>query len=208
MIYRVTDIRNFSETKYEEAFEKLPLWRQEKAQKLKCEEDRKLSVFAFSEAFEMLCEFLSKNEREIELYPDEKGKLRVRGEAVNFSISHSFPYVAVVVSEGESGIDIECPREVSRGVLRRALCPEELSYVTENTETEQILSPKETEKFLRVWTMKEAYLKFTGEGLSGGLKSINTINENGEISLQRGDIKSHSEETDSYTLSLVWQAGK
>ena len=205
MKLRVQDVRIFSEIEYEKAFSSLPLWRQEKVEKLKKTEDKKLSVFAFSLAREMLSEVLLKDESRTLIYPDEKGKLRVRGDAVNFSVSHSFPFVAVAVNSGEVGVDIECPREVSRSVLRRSLSEEEISYVTEDVDLREKLSPKESKKFLRIWTMKEAYLKFTGEGLSGGLQNVNTINEKGEVSLQRGNIKSHGEETDDYILSLVWE---
>lgn len=205
MKLRVQDVRIFSEIEYEKAFSSLPLWRQEKAEKLRNIEDKKLSVFAFSLALSMLSQYLRKSCEEIEISPDEKGKLRVQGESVSLSISHSFPFVAVAVNSGEVGVDIECPREVSRAVLRRSLSEEEISYVTEDATLREKLSPKEAKKFLRIWTMKEAYLKFTGEGLSGGLQNVNTINEKGEVSLQRGDMKSRSEETDDYILSLVWE---
>lgn len=205
MEYRVLDVRIFSETEYESAFESLPAWRQEKAEKLKKTEDKKLSVFAFSLALSMLSQYLRKSCEEIEISPDEKGKLRVSGESVSLSISHSFPFIAVAVHSREVGVDIECPRKVSRAVMKRALSEEEISYVTEDVDLREKLSPKESKRFLRLWTMKEAYLKFTGEGLSGGLQNVNTINEKGEVSLERGNIKSHREETDEYILSLVWE---
>ncbi len=205
MEYRVLDVRIFSETEYESAFESLPAWRREKAVKLRNIEDKKLSVFAFSLALSMLSQYLRKSCEEIEISPDEKGKLRVSGESVSLSVSHSFPFIAVAVHSREVGVDIECPREVSRAVLRRSLSEEEISYVTEDAALRGKLSLRESKNFLRLWTMKEAYLKFTGEGLSGGLQNVNTINEKGEVSLERGDIKSHREETDEYILSLVWE---
>ncbi len=73
------------------------------------------------------------------------------------SVSHTEDFIVVAVSENNIGIDMEkTDREIKK--------QEEL--------TEKYFSQKEKEyattkeKFLEIWTKKEAYVKFTGQGLS------------------------------------------
>ena len=111
------------------------------------------------EAFGAACE---REER------DGRGKPRIPGAAA-YSVSHSGGWVALAVAgEGVEriGVDIE-----ARALRRRAL-PEALVRKTmDETEAAAVwASPDPWAEFLRRWVEKEAYVKATGEGVSGGLK--------------------------------------
>lgn len=83
----------------------------------------------------------------------------------HFNISHSHGLLAITVSNNEIGIDIEKLRTPSLLVTKR-FCQEEQDYIAE----------KDSQKrFFEVWTKKEAYLKYKGTGLSGGLKSFSVF---------------------------------
>lgn len=72
------------------------------------------------------------------------------------SVSHTGDIVVVAVSESEIGIDAERKdREVKKQeeLIRKYFSERETEYA--NTR----------EKFLEIWTKKESYGKFTGEGL-------------------------------------------
>ncbi len=75
---------------------------------------------------------------------------------VRFSVSHSGSLVVVAMAETEVGIDVEEIKEKPYGrIIERNFTAGEAAEV------------KDLESFLKVWTKKEAYLKLTGDGLSG-----------------------------------------
>lgn len=82
-----------------------------------------------------------------------------------FSISHSKGLTVVALGESEVGIDVEKVRKADLRITKRFL-KEEADYITE-TDFDH--------RFFEVWTKKEAYLKYTGYGLSGGLDSVNVL---------------------------------
>ena len=79
-----------------------------------------------------------------------------------FSITHSDKWVFLAVADCEIGIDAQAPRRVCPRLAARSTTPEELAWVKQDTEP----------NFTRLWTMKEAYLKYTGTGLSVPIRSV------------------------------------
>lgn len=78
-----------------------------------------------------------------------------------FSLSHSDRYVVCAVSDSEVGIDVEPVSPIRPAVVRRCFTPEEREWIGDDPE-----------RFIRLWTMKEAYMKLTGTGLSVPAKEI------------------------------------
>lgn len=74
----------------------------------------------------------------------------------HFSITHTEKWVFLAIADSEIGIDAQVPRKVCPRLAARSTSPEELAWVKEDTEPH----------FTRLWTMKEAYLKYTGTGLA------------------------------------------
>ncbi len=110
----------------------------------------------------------------------EKGKPVVaRGPEFNLSHSHNIALLAVT-TQGSVGIDIEevDPRTEIAGIAR--------SFFTA-AETEELLALKtheeQVERFYRLWTCKEAYLKARGTGISAGLNKceLSFDNDNARI---------------------------
>ncbi len=81
---------------------------------------------------------------------------------LHFSITHSDKWVFFAISDSEIGIDAQAPRKVCPRLAARSLSPDELAWVKEDTEP----------RFTRLWTMKEAYLKYTGTGLSVPIREV------------------------------------
>ena len=81
-----------------------------------------------------------------------------------FSISHSARYVVCAVADCEVGVDIEPISPIRPAVLRRCF-----------TEREQVWIGDDAERFALLWTMKEAYMKLTGTGLSVPAKAIDLV---------------------------------
>lgn len=83
---------------------------------------------------------------------------------IYFNLSHCRDAVACIVGDCPVGIDVEC---IDR--YRPLL----LDYTMNEWEREQILaSPHSATAFIRLWTMKEALLKLTGQGITNNLHLV------------------------------------
>lgn len=89
---------------------------------------------------------------------------------VSFNISHAEGVVGVAVlaaGDAELGFDVEpFDRTVDLGVADRYFRPEEVAWLASLEEVER------RHGFMRLWTLKEAFIKATGEGLSRDLASF------------------------------------
>ncbi|MEE1155169.1 MAG: 4'-phosphopantetheinyl transferase superfamily protein [Acutalibacteraceae bacterium] len=94
---------------------------------------------------------------------------------LHFNLSHSGNIAICVFSDKEVGCDIEQIDKPLEDVAKRFFTENEYRYIFKNT-----LDSEKAERFYRIWTLKESYLKLTGKGLSGGLDSfsIKINNEN------------------------------
>lgn len=104
-----------------------------------------------------------------------------------FSITHSDKWVFLAVADCEIGIDAQMPRKVCPRLAARSTSPEELAWVKENTEP----------NFTRLWTMKEAYLKYTGTGLTVPIREVT-------ISVPPAD--GYDEQNDCYWALLTYES--
>lgn len=90
------------------------------------------------------------------------GKPHFSNAAIRFNLSHSGPTVVAAFCRSAVGIDIETRGRCKDfiGIANRFFHPAEAAAVSQSQDEEQ---------FLRLWTGKEAMLKLSGDGLSGGL---------------------------------------
>ncbi len=94
----------------------------------------------------------------------ENGKPGMDG--ICFNLSHSEDWVICAVSKKEVGCDIEKISELKSKVAERFFSSAENEYL--NT----FEGDAKVAEFFRLWTMKESYLKMTGEGISFALNRI------------------------------------
>ena len=94
----------------------------------------------------------------------EKGKPEIIDNESNleFSLSHTAGLVACAVAHFPVGIDTESrDRKQKRGhMAQTVLAPGELALLTTYP------FDRQPEIFLRLWTLREAYVKATGQGIS------------------------------------------
>lgn len=111
-----------------------------------------------SQAYEMLCRLVGGRP---ELSHDDKGApFMPAHRQLCISISHCRKAVAVAVSDGVAvGIDIECRRRVSQGLIEKVCTAEEQEAIKCASDPEM--------EFLRFWTRKEAVLKMRRTGIQG-----------------------------------------
>lgn len=98
-----------------------------------------------------------------------------------FNISHSGDYVVCVFSDTEVGADIEKKANPRMSVARRFFHPAELEMLESRPE-------EQGERFYDLWTVKESFLKYTGQGLTRPLSSFRVeIRKKGEAVLYEGE---------------------
>lgn len=84
----------------------------------------------------------------------------------HISISHTEGYAACAISRQSVGIDVEREHTFSKAAAKRILSPQE-ELLRESANEDELLS--------RVWTVKESFLKMTGEGIPGGMRTLELI---------------------------------
>ncbi len=112
---------------------------------------------------------------------------------IYFNISHSENQVICGISNSVIGIDIEhLDRKINiKALSKRFFSVEEEIYI------------KNSFDFLKIWTLKEAYLKAVGIGISGGLKNFTVpLNKNNKMSSNNKDWYFDSIKYDNYIISV------
>ena len=81
------------------------------------------------------------------------------------SVTHTAHFAAVAVGDVPVGIDMEeLDRRADLAVARRFFCAAEADWIGEDKE-----------RFFRIWTRKEAYLKYLGTGIRRALSSFSVL---------------------------------
>lgn len=96
------------------------------------------------------------------------GKPGLVGPGPEFNLTHSAGVVAVAVAPDRPvGLDVQEMRELDhRGLSRRFFSPAERADIEAHGDAAGL------ERFHQLWARKEAVLKATGEGITGGLGEV------------------------------------
>ena len=164
------NIDKMSEEIYNTEFKKLPKTRQKEIEKKKNLDDRKRSLAGDILIKKCLSKLYHIDEKELVFAKGEHGKPYVLNLPAHFSVSHSLKYTVVAISNEPIGIDTEVIRDFSAIVAHKTFNPIEKEYVAGNTPFRQKTQMEKA--FYEIWTAKEAYIKYTGKGLSGGINSL------------------------------------
>lgn len=201
MIYRIESINDnkFTDELFFTAYQAMEEERQQKADRYKHIQNRKLCVFSDFILREMLKEDFGVCNPEF--YIEQSGKPALKGGTLHFNISHSKNYIACAVDTKPVGIDIETYRGISAPLIKRVCTKEELEYIFKDSK--EINNTDTVRRFFSVWTAKEAYLKCTGKGLSGGLKGICVATKDGIKEVLTPNHKLLHITTNDYALSVV-----
>lgn len=158
----VADVSNLPDPKnHPELLDKLTKTRKEKTLRYKQEIDRKQSLGAGLLLKQCLDEYGINIEK---IRYGDNGKPEADG--ICFNLSHSRDRVVCAISEKPVGCDIEKIGKFREGIAERYFTDSEVQYL------EQFEGEEKVEEFYRLWTMKESYLKMTGEGMSLPLDHI------------------------------------
>jgi len=83
---------------------------------------------------------------------------------IHFNLSHSQDVAACVISDVEVGVDVQQIRNVKENVAKRVLTDKEFD--------EYKSAQSQNEYFCKIWTIKESFLKWSGQGITTELRDI------------------------------------
>ena len=170
MEYRIIYIPNVAEESLALWFSEAGAEKQDRLLQMRHEADRRRSLCADHLARQMLSEATGIARSALKLLRDDRGKPYLEGSELHVNLSHAGDFAACAVDSAPVGIDIEVPRAVRPELCRKVCCSEEMVFVHPEGKFSSA-------HFLQLWTAKEAYLKKSGLGILGDLRSLCLVKE-------------------------------
>lgn len=84
----------------------------------------------------------------------------------DFNLSHSGDYIVIAIADCPIGIDIERIKPLDTKIAIDYFTEQELKYLGSRR-------GKQSERFYKIWVLKESFIKAVGRGLSFPIKKIN-----------------------------------
>ena len=100
---------------------------------------------------------------------------------LHFNLSHSGNWIALAIANSSVGLDIQ-KIKTQTPVLKIA---QRFFHELETQKLKSIAKLEQHQFFFQLWTLKEAYLKNLGIGISGGMKTFCLTHKNHEINLHK-----------------------
>ncbi len=191
MIIRVMNAADFTPGDFERMYEAMSPGRRERADGYLNPGARTLCILADHCIRTAVSEYCGAPPGEIVFGRSQNGKPFVEGADFHINYSHSGSFAAAAVSEYPVGIDIETRGRTDLRSTRKFATENELAYIGD--------SPL---NFLKIWTLKEAHFKCTGEGLAGNLGSVEFSPDGISTVAAYGGFSCSTEVTDEYVLSV------
>ena len=164
----IADITPLKDEKtYEYYYEKSIPWRRKKADALKLQNVKVRSIGA-GMLLKKALEEVGVPKNLWSFTEAESGKARLSDAEelmIDFNLSHSGDKVMCAISDCAVGCDVDMVKENAK-VAKRFF-----------TEREAELAQYDADMFTRIWTLKESFIKATGEGLKRALDSFEILFE-------------------------------
>ncbi len=120
---------------------------------------------------------------------------------IHFNISHSGQYVVCVYANAPVGIDVQEHKNLKEHFIKRIFSLEEQDYVR------MLPADQQGKAYMDLYALKEAYVKYTGEGMSRsfGELSMKTLLLSGEDQIDGSRIcgKHFERELPGYSLAIT-----
>lgn len=173
--YEFLDIRTLSVEQLEHSYSLMSASRQERVKRMQAADDQRRTIAADHLCRRMLSQAFRLDPESIRIINLPDGRPTAEGLPCHISLSHSGRWVMCALADRPVGADVEVISERRERIVSRICSPAEREYIYKTG----LFDPR---SFFEIWTAKEAALKRTGKGLSGGLKSIQVADGNGLLS--------------------------
>lgn len=168
---------------YECLYNSLPIFRKEKADKLRLNADKMRCVGAWAlTSYALSCEGITDLSN---IKFTEKGKPYLNNCNIHFNISHSGEYVMCAVSNQPLGCDVEAISNVDLKIAEKYFNIAEAEKIFNNPEPD-----RQRDMFFRLWTLKESFMKAVGKGLTLKLNDFSVVINNGDATVKQ-EIEPH-----------------
>ncbi|MEK9656964.1 MAG: 4'-phosphopantetheinyl transferase superfamily protein [bacterium] len=120
----------------------------------------------------ILSKFFKRPPLSFNILLSKDGKPFLDSRLLFFNISHSDSYLGILFSNAsEVGLDLQKFRPITNlsSLIRRFFHPLEIDFL--------LSSPDMEGEFFRLWTLKEAYVKCLGHGISYGFHNFHCLND-------------------------------
>jgi 4'-phosphopantetheinyl transferase len=148
----------------------VPPERREKIARFRQEEDKRRSLGAGWLLEQVLRLYFGPDRPPIVCAPNGKPWIPDRPDW-QFSLTHAGTWAVCGVDSQPLGVDAETVRRDGSKIAARCFAPDERAYLASLPE------PQREQAFARLWTRKESYLKYTGEGLRRRLSSFSVLTD-------------------------------
>ena len=174
----ITDKGQNWQALYEQASE----GRRERADKFMFLDDRKRCLCA-----ELLMRYSLLTDRGIRFMGEPSlgkyGKPFIYGEEnFFFSVSHSGKWVVIAYGPSQVGADVEFIKSGSSPIAKNCFTQAELEYINGSGDKGV------DERFIKLWTLKESYIKYLGTGLSIPLDSFNIYADRNPVCVDTDNV--------------------
>lgn len=155
---------------------KLDVSEQNRALKFLRNEDRNTYISTHYFLRKELSKILKIPQEEVSICTEQMQKPFLKSDNLDFNISHSSNYFAIIVANSENvkvGVDIEkVNKQIDiEDIINEYMHEDEIVYVKNG----KGLNGFSNERFLEIWTRKEAFLKMLGTGIDSHLQSVNMV---------------------------------
>ena len=183
--------------KQKEYLDDLSDYRRKKAEKLKSENGKALSLGVGYLLKTALGDY-GLNEKELEYGFSENGKPYLLDyPEICFNLSHSHSRVMCAISKDiKLGCDVELVRSGKEKVAKRFFTEYENKKISEAADEEE-----RARRFFEIWTLKESFIKCTGEGIARPMDGFEFRKRNGIYKVYIAEEKSES--NDEKTIENV-----
>lgn len=163
----ISDNENFDEYKY--LLGKLPRTKQQRINAYRKDIDKKLSLFADLLVRSYVCDILGEKNFRLQFVKNIYGKPELLNySGLKYNVSHTKNAIIIGFASDEIGVDIEKNRTYDLEIAKR--------FFTQN-EYLHVLNSNFNNRFIEIWTKKEAYVKWLGQGFNKKLSSFDVLDE-------------------------------
>lgn len=197
--YALLNIRTLPDPQTDpSALEGIPKWRCEYILRYLNAEDRKRSLGAWKIMQKMLSRYGFSAD---DVTLGDNGKLTCKG--IYFNLSHSQDFALCAISDSPVGCDIEQVIKAPLDVAKKVFTLKEREYLNAAQGDEE-----KGKRFFKLWTIKEGYLKMTGEGLGFPMDRLE-VDISAEAIFRDGVLqpcKIQSFSLDGYQISVLTES--
>lgn len=159
------DIRNMSNADYEKYYTLMDQNKRERVDRYLYMDDKKRTVAGEMLARREISQWCQVNESSITFSVNQYGKPYIQNPSVHFNISHSGDMVVCAIDHMPIGIDVEKIRQIDLSVAKRICTEREQEYLN-NCKSYERFKDDIYKCFFEIWTLKEAYFKCNGTGIT------------------------------------------